>query len=364
MTTKTRLMKRLIAAMALTSAVVAPVSAQQGERPWDEADEHLLTLNAEARLDYERTWTDGHAMNDNSGFVGKYIAIKAQGTIMPGLTYTWRQRLSRVPSDGSFWSQTDMMNLSYKYKDWDFGAGKQVVAIGGYEYDQAPINLFSPNLFICNVECYQFGVSAGYQIGKHDHLTAQISQSLFASPTDRNLYAYNLMWNGSHRFGSHVNLETIWSVNEIEYEHHKYANYVALGNQVTLFDKWIVTIDAMTRTYPDNNAFKNNTFMGQVSYDFTPKFRLTGKVSYDCNRGVNQTKYTEVARGTQYTMFGGVAEYCPVKNARNLLRLHASCFYGTGDNANKGDLMQDKTLYGSVGLTWHMNFLALGKPLK
>lgn len=364
MTTTDTYMKRFIAAIVLTVFAGATLFAQQDTLPGDEADEHLLTMNAEARVDYERTWDDGHARNDASGFRGKYIAIKAQGTIMPGLTYTWRQRLSRVPTDGSFWSQTDVMNLSYKFKDFDFGAGKQIVAIGGYEYDQSPINLFSPNLFITNVACYQFGASVGYQIGKNDHLTAQVAQSMFASPSDRNLYAYSLMWNGSHRFGSQVKFETIWSVNEMEYEHGKYANYVALGNQLTLFDKLILTLDAMTRTYPDNNIFKNNTFMGQASYDFTPKFRVTLKASYDCNRGVNLTTHTEVARGTQYAIGGGVLEYYPVKSARHLLRLHASCFYGKGTNNDKADIMQDKTLYGSVGLTWHMNFLATGRPLK
>lgn len=334
-----------------------PCSAENGT---DSSDgEKVLGLNVEARLDNQYVTHQNQYCRSESGFIGKYIALKAYGTITDGLTYVWRQRFSRTPKDNTFWDQTDLLNLTYQTGKFDIGAGKQVVMIGGYEYDRAPIDLMCPNLFVANVACYQFGVSAGFQVSKHDHVGIQVSQSIFATASDRNLYAYNLMWSSSRNFSDWLKFETLWSVNEIEYLKGKYCNYVALGNKFVIADKVTLLLDLMTRTYPDNNIFKNNTFMGEASWDITPKWRITGKASYDCNRGVNTTSKTEIARGSQLAIGGLFAEWFPISNKRHLLRMHAGAFYSKGTNKNKADLMQKDTFYATVGLTWHMNLLNL-----
>lgn len=351
---KTRIVAALaIGILSIFKAYSAPADSEQ----YNADGENLLVFNVEARLDGQYVSDAGKTNHSQTGFMGKYIALKAQGTIIDGLSYTWRQRFSRTPKDGSFWDQTDILALSYQKDKWDIGAGKQVVMIGGYEYDRAPINLMCPNLFVTNVACYQFGVSGGYQITPHDHLAFQVSQSIFATATDRDLFAYNLYWNSARDFGDHLRFETIWSVNEIEYLKGKFCNYVALGNKFVIDDRFTVIADLMTRTYPDNRAFKNNTFMLEGSWDITPKWRVTAKASYDCNRGVNQTTMTEVARGSQLAIGGVVAEWFPIHNKRHLLRLHAAAFYARGKNLNSSDLMQNKTFYGSLGVTWHMNLL-------
>ena len=178
---------------------------------------------------------------------------------------------------------------------------------------------------------------------------------MFATPSDRNLYSYNLMWRGGHNLSDRLRLETIWSINEVEYLRGKYCNYIALGNKLQINDSFNVLVDLMTRTYPDNKAFKNNTFMGEFSWDITPKWKITAKVSYDCNRGVNKTEKTEVARGTELVIAGAVAEWYPIRNARHLLKVHAAAFGSFGENYNSADLMQKDTMYGSIGVTWHMN---------
>ncbi len=291
-----------------------------------------------------------------TGFIGKYIALKAHGQLTKGLTYTWRQRFSRTPKDASFWDQTDILDFNYRYKNFDIGAGKQVVLIGGYEYDRAPINLMCPNLFVANVACYQYGVSAGYQINKDNHLALQVAQSLFATPQQRNLYSYNLMWRGGFDFSDRVRFETIWSVNEVEYLKGKYCNYVALGNKL-IINKVTMLLDLMTRTYPNNRPFKNNTFMGEIAWDINSKWKVTAKASYDCNRGVNMTDKTEVARGSQLAIGGLVGEWYPIRNKRHLLKVHAAAFCSVGTNYNPADIMQKDTFYGSIGATWHMNLL-------
>lgn len=360
-TTDKRMKSRITAALAICLQGVLAAFASPADsvpsRGW--TDESVLALNVEARLDGQIVTNSGTTNDAQTGFMGKYLALNARGTITEGLRYSWRQRFSRTPKDATFWDQTDILDLSYSTGKFDFGAGKQVVLIGGYEYNRAPIELMCPNLFVSNVACYQFGISAGYQLTPSDHLAFQVSQSLFATAANRNLYAYNLQWSSHRDFGDYLRFETIWSVNEIEYQKGKYCNYVALGNKLVIDEDITVLLDLMTRTYPDNRAFKNNTFMLEGSWEFHPKWRATAKVSYDCNMGVNTTKQTEVARGSELTTLGGVMEWYPIRKKRHLLKAHAAIFYSFGKNKNKADLMQKNTLYASLGLTWQMNLLNL-----
>lgn len=352
-----RNIRRICIAAAMINFLAVSPDVYAEEAVQSDEEEKVLALNVEARLDGQYVEKKGKEDRSQTGFMGKYIALKAQGTIAKGLSYTWRQRFSRTPKDNTFWDQTDILDLTYHTGKFDIGAGKQVVMIGGYEYNRAPIDLMCPNLFVTNVACYQFGVSAGYQVSKNDYIALQVSQSLFATSEDRNLYAYNLQWSSARDLTYWLRFETIWSVNEIEYQRGKYCNYLALGNKFVVNDKLSVLVDLMTRTYPDNNFLKNNTFNGEVSYDITPKWRVTAKASYDCNRGVNTTEMSEIARGSQLAIGGAVVEWFPIRNNRHFLRMHAAAFYSKGDNRNEADMMQKNTFYASVGLTWHMNLL-------
>lgn len=354
-------MKKIISAAIAILAIFQCHATSADSIGNNNDDEKLLAFNVEARLDGQYVSDGGKTNHSQTGFMGKYIALKAQGTIADGLSYTWRQRFSRTPKDHTFWDQTDILALNYQTGKFDVGAGKQVVLIGGYEYDRAPINLMCPNLFVANVACYQFGVSAGYQVSAHDHLAFQVSQSIFATAADRDLFAYNLYWNSARNIGNNLRFETIWSVNEIEYLKGKFCNYVALGNKLVIDEEFTILVDLMTRTYPNNRAFKNNTFMLEGAWDFHPKWKVTGKVSYDCNLGVNRAAETEVARGTELTIAGGVLEWFPIRNKRHLLRAHAAAFYSFGKNLSTADLMQKNTLYTSIGLTWHMNLLNINR---
>lgn len=354
-------LRKLAAAACILAASIEVMAAPSDSIPNRADGETVLGLNLEARLDYQLVTNSGETNRSQTGFMGKYIALKAEGTITKGLSYVWRQRFSRTPKDNTFWDQTDLLNVSYKTGKLDLGAGKQVVMIGGYEYDRAPINLMCPNLFVSDVACYQFGVSAGYQVSAHDHVAFQVSQSMFATSADRNLYAYNLMWNSGRDLSDLFRLETIWSVNEIEYERGKYCNYVALGNKLVVDNRFTILLDLMARTYPKNRAFKNNTFMIEGSWDITPKWKVTAKASYDCNLGVNRTSNAIITRGSQLAIGGVVGEWYPIQNKRHLLRLHAAAFYSKGKNLNPDDLMHKNTFYGSVGLTWHMNLLNIRK---
>lgn len=313
----------------------------------------LVNLQAEVRFDYQREYLDGDALKANSGFKGKYMNIILNGEINKHFSYSYRQRLNKAHADQSFFDATDWVYLTYKANDnWKFSGGKQVVGIGGYEYDRAPIDLYFCSEYWNNIPCYQFGVSTTYTTNDgNDSFMAQICESPF-NYNNEDLYAYNLMWYGSHGW-----FNTIWSVNMQEYTSGKYIYYLALGNEFKMGNAKL-QLDFMNRA-TDNQAFflKDCSVMGELSYMVNDKLNVYSKVTYDVNN-TNRIGDFCVMPGTELTRIGAGLEYYPLKGNRNL-RFHAFGCYTTGDNANEaGALLNDQTIF-DVGVKWKIDLLSL-----
>ena len=315
----------------------------------------ILSLDIEARVDWQLANYDGHTDDSNTGFKARYLVIRADGRIVPGLTYSWRQRLNKAHSDQSFFDATDWVYLNWRVGKWNLQAGKEVVAIGGWEYDRAPIDLYGCSVFWNNIPCYDLGISAGYHFSDSDALTAQVVQSPFFTSSNRNMYAYNLLWSGSHGIFS-----ALYSANLIEYDKGKYINYLALGNKFN-FGKVSVELDFMNRAASGQTfMFKDCSVIGEVSYVPSDRWRVHAKMTYDVNRSGTSKDYT-VLDGTELTMAGAGVEFYPLRKGRHTLRVHANCYYSWGHNANEADIMQSKTLFVSAGLTWDMNLLNIAR---
>lgn len=89
------------------------------------AEEALLKLQIETRIDYQRHWLDGTTVKDNTGFEGKYLNIRADGNITDNLSYSWRQRLNKGHDDRTFFDATDWVYLNYNIDRWSLAGGKQ-----------------------------------------------------------------------------------------------------------------------------------------------------------------------------------------------------------------------------------------------
>lgn len=319
----------------------------------------LLRLDATARVDWQYDHNEGLGTNDDqSGFKGKYFMLRADGEIIPGLSYSWRQRLNKGNKDQTFFDATDWVYVNYATAGWNFRAGKEIVAIGGYEYDRAPFDLYSTSVFWNNVPCYQLGALASYNFTPSQMLTAQVTQSLFHSSGNNNIYAYNLMWNG--RFGLY---ETIWSANLVEYSKGRYINYISLGNKLHL-GKWSVELDFMNRASSHQSfLFKDCTVVGEVAFNPTNRWRIHAKGTYDVNHSGTAADAL-VQNGTELTMAAAGVAYYPLLKDRTSLRLHADIAYSWGKNANSADLMQHGTTLAQVGVTWQMNFLNIKRKSK
>ncbi len=340
-----------LAAVLLTTAISSQANAAETE--YENGD--LLNISAEARIDFQQDWNDdGHTVKSNSGFTPKYLNFRIDGSIVPDLTYSWRQRIYKPGIDNLF-DATDWIYLQYRLKGWSFSAGKEVVKIGGFEYDRAPIDIYSGSVFWNNINCYELGVSVGYNVTANDMLSIQAVQSPFYTKENKTMYGYNLMWTGQHGCFS-----ALYSANLFEYLPGKFINYLALGNRFD-FGPVRLELDLMNRAASGQTfLFKDCSIMADLAYTPAPRWRVHGKFTYDVNKS-GTTKDFTVANGTELKMAGAGVEFFPLLKKRTSLRLHGNFYYSWGHNANSADVMQHNTCLLDFGITWDMNIFSLNR---
>jgi len=317
----------------LLLTAVAPISIAHAAMP---------TFVLETRLAAQGEWLDGNKQHEASGFKGQWLNFRMDGEITEGLTYSYRQRLNKL-TDRTFFDATDWIHLDWQIdKHWSLSGGKQVVLIGGYEYDRAPIDLYYCSEFWGNIACYQLGVSAGYRFGTKDQLTLQLCNSPFRLLAGNDTYAWNLYWSGQHGIW-----ESLWSVNLMEYERGSWIPYVALGNRFSLGRHWSLDLDLMNR---GEELLKDCSVMTELNWRPRESWRCYAKYTYDVNRLTDGKDYC-VADGTEMQQVSVGVELMPLKERlRNALRLFACAGYSWGTNGNHyAPYQQDKQLQIQVG---------------
>lgn len=308
-----------------------------------------VNLRMEARGDFQYENIDGSMVDNNTGFRGKQLNLRLNGNITEAWSYTYRQRLGKPNSNASYFDAVDHINLAYTTGAWAFTGGKQTVAVGGYEYDRAPIDFYFGSEYWYNMDCYQWGVSAKYNLGteSNDALTLQVVQSPFRS-VNPSMFSYNLMWTGSYGW-----LDVLHSVNVAEYLPGKYVNFIALGHQFNMGD-FTLQLDWMNRANLEQFGFDDFSLMADLSWHASKKINVFGKATYDVNK--DNAADLCVLPGTELMRVGAGVEYFPIKDSRNL-RFHANYSYAWGKNGNYNGTVFDAQSFVSVGATWQMSIL-------
>ena len=351
---------RTCAARAMTLSLVAMLltlgsaSAQVNEK---RDINEIVKLKFEARFDYIHDMIGTDQRKDMSGFNVRYINMLLDGNIGDKFSYSWRQRLNKMYSAKSFVDNMDWLYLAYRpTQNWEIAAGKQVVMIGGWEYDRAPIDLYFCSEYWNNVACYQFGASVAFMTNKgNDKLTLQVCQSPYDNAYE-NLFAFNLHWMGSH--GCYTALH---SLNFSEYHRGKYAAYITLGNRFRFGDATI-QLDLMNRGASAKELlFDNFSIMGEFSYLIADRVNVFARATYD-KVGDNYPVGLFVYPNTNMTRVGGGVEYYPLGGRGNRdIRLHAAYAYSFGENGRMIDgsaTARDKQSYLTVGLTWRIDVMS------
>ena len=220
------IIKRALTCMGLLSFFLLGTKAVAQES-------NHINLRMESRGDYQYENIDGNPMDAANGFRGKQLNLRLNGTINDSWSYVYRQRMGKPNADASYFDAVDHINLTYTTGAWAFTGGKQTVAVGGYEYDRAPIDFYFGSEYWYNMACYQWGVNAKYNFGNesNDALTLQVVQSPFRTALNPDMYSYNLMWTCSYGW-----VDYLHSVNLLEYQPGKYVGFLALGYQFHMGD--------------------------------------------------------------------------------------------------------------------------------
>lgn len=320
-------------------------------------EDGLINLRIEARLDYTQEYLQGIKNNDNSGFKGKFLNIRMDGSLGKGFTYSYRQRLNKPNKDISFFDATDWINVTYNYRNWDFTAGKLVVGIGGYEYDIAPIDLYIYSEFWGNIPCFKIGTSVSYTTDdRKDKFMLQFCESPFKNNghniCNDEMFSYNAVW-----YGSHGSFNSIWSVNMMEYLPGRFINYIALGNRFS-FGNFLADIDVMNRALSVKDLLgKDMSVMCKLQWTPIESMNVFANFTYDFNRCDEEGDWT-VLPGTEVMRIGGGLEFFPMKNSKDL-RLHLAYCYSDGVNTSPAGALQPRQNIIDAGVTWRMNLLKI-----
>lgn len=330
-------MKRFISILIISIFTLTSFAQESG----------ISKLEIEFRSDFSHNF----GYSSSTGFDGKYLNFSLDGNITPNISYSLKQRLNKSISQSNLFSATDWATITYTTKKWQLSAGKQVVAIGGYEYDAAPIDLYFASEFWNNIPCYQFGVSASYIIGDNDYVMFQLCESPFSNDNDAR-FGYNLLWKGDYDW-----YQTFSSLNLFQTAPNCYIGYIAIGN-LFKFGKFTISIDIMERIQNGSIDGENMSFMGDIKYKVNDKLTLLVNGSHDFNNSEKDNDYC-VLKGINISRLSGGLEWFPLKN--NNVRVHALFNHNFGDKEGVIGVLTPKTSTINLGITWKANLLNIKK---
>lgn len=312
----------------------------------------------EFRSEYVNESVDSHTTD--AGFRGQYLNLKLNGKISDKFSYAYRQRFSKeMMREGGFLKATDYLYLNYAPSTrWDIAAGKQIVLVGGYEYDYAPIDVYQYGSYCNQILPYGYGVSVGFRPSTRDKVIFQVAQSIFTLDGSHDRFGYNLIW-----YGSHGCFEPIYSLNMQEYAKGKYLNVIALGNKFN-FPHGHALVDFTNRYASAGGAkfFGDFTAAAELHIQPVKALNVFTRVAYEKND--DNIGDSTVKPGTEQTHLGVGVEAFPLKGDPDI-RLHAAYYHTWGQttNPNETQLVDGDNLL-TVGLTFRLNYQKIKERYK
>ena len=302
-------------------------------------------LYFDTRASFHQEVADGRY---NSQFTGDHFNLNVRGSLTDKLDFRIRQRLNKkVFDERNMFNATDFLYLRWQATPrWAFTVGKNAVLIGGYEFDAVPIDVYYYSNFCNNLyQGFAFGVNAEYALAEHQTLAFQLCNSPL-SLGFQNLYAFNFAWTG--RFAPWWS--TLWSVNFVQDEFHRTANYIALGNRL-VFGGLAVDVEWINRAGAgQRNFFSDYTVISKIIWT-VGKWNLCAKGGYESNDIANvdaegRALDLAVAPGTRNVYAGCGVEFFPLPD-RDRLRLHAVYFKSSSIGVDNFD----------IGITWRIDII-------
>lgn len=266
------------------------------------------------------------------------------------LSFHWRVRFSKWFGGQNVINSSDFLYLKWQpFEHLRFKAGRECLYIGGYEYEQGPIDIFYTSEFCNNVAPYKFTATVDY-VGENDMLGFQVGET----PFGKKGVMLSAMWNGRHGF-----FESLWSVNAGENLEGKYSSLLGLGNRFFLTDGLTFYLDYTDRLH--SGLLKDFTIVPKLTWRPSRLFgtRLEGSIDY--NRS-GKSNYRLSADGISYfcslpdefrCLNGGIQlEFFPLKALGDDFRIHASYNHRRSKSFVTGDISDSDCL--NLGITYKL----------
>ena len=256
--------------------------------------------------------------------------------LQAGGDYAWPYRdLGR--SDTTNWLDYFVADLSFG--SWTFSLGKNMVATGGFEYEDWDWDLhtdFSSPL-ADGLACYQWGGSVSWATpSENTELTLQMTTSPYGEhPFASGLWTYSFQWRGEYDWFS-----LIASASALEYERKDFDWLFAVGMNFDFTDELALTLDWNNSCGFDEDSWRlasGSTVQAKLSYVLSDKFDLA-------LRGWYAFAPEGSPVGSDWTA-GAVFQYYPLEDSDDL-RLHAYLAYNS--------LLSQATL--SIGARYNLRF--------
>lgn len=326
----TIVIREVVREYILTSDSAKIAQIEKGETAKPKKKKQPVKIHFDFRGEWQSAFDTRNEADDEeaykSGFAGKYLQFYLDGNITDGLSYHYRQRLNRLNDIDALFKSIDKAYMQYDFKSgWNVAAGKFPLAIGGWEYDAAPIDIYFSTEFWNQVYCFQLGIRGGYNFKDgRNSIVAEIANSPF-NPVEKgmsnSMYSYSLLWYGN--FGV---FNSSYSVNVFEVEDGTYLGQIALGNRF-IAGPMTIDFDWMQRFHDNDNMFGDFSGVLCVKGDVLGWANIFGKVDYDQNRTnlFDEMSWKEpywIRYNDQILTYGIGVEVFPIKKQR-FLRLHA-----------------------------------------
>ena len=192
---------------------------------------------------------------DDSGasFVGRQLRFEMLGNITKHWGYRFRYRLNRpgVQQSDNFSNNIDFMMIRYKFNDrFELTAGKEGVALGGYQYDDNPIQVLEFCDWLTGIDGFHLGFQGTYNMTKNQALILSLHNAnndrtnayYFEDPTIKSSHfplGATACWSGSFFGGK---LQTLWSYTLLSEVQNNLGHLVMTGTKLNM-KKWQLILD-------------------------------------------------------------------------------------------------------------------------
>lgn len=316
-----------------------------------------INVDLHLRSSFNARFNSGEANRDEASFRFDHIMIGIYGNVTDKLSYKYLQRLNkgtRAFETENLSGTIDYAYLRYQLSPrWAVTAGRQALFVGGFEYNEYPINIYDYSGITNNITCYLTGVNVAYSPRSNQEIGFQIVNNRAGSMEEafggipegvERPYAplyYSLAWNSNYA-GGKVQLRYAATTGELA--KGKWV-FMLSGGQMVDLDKVNFFLDILyhrsaidhlgviRRMATDGNGMAWDgiarsaeylTFVSEANYRFRPKWNIHLKGFYD---RASVYKENEVfSKGNYLSAWGyqGGIEFFPMADSNLHLFLNAT----------------------------------------